>query len=100
MSCPTYGDQKTEKTYLYISTRTLLGIRYSQQYIHTDAFKNFGVKLIERPVYDECKEYKYDSDAYWKCVIEMEAMTVYHPTSTCKMGRREDKSTVVDPQLK
>ena len=56
--------------------------------------------MIERPVYDECKEYKYDSDEYWKCVIEMEAMTVYHPTSTCKMGRREDKSTVVDPQLK
>ena len=91
-------DRKTDL--FCISTLASLGIRHSQQYIHTDAFKNFGVKLIERPVHEECKEYKFDSDDYWKCFIETEAITIYHPTSTCRMGRREDENSVVDPQLK
>jgi choline dehydrogenase len=32
--------------------------------------------------------------------IRKRAETIYHPIGTCKMGKAEDTSTVVDPQLK
>eukprot|EP01080_Neovahlkampfia_damariscottae_P008416 gene8416-241_t len=32
--------------------------------------------------------------------IKNELMTLYHPTSTCKMGKSEDKMSVVDSKLK
>ena len=49
----------------------------------------------------ECKvKHLHDSDDYWECVIRAMAITVYHPTSTCRMGAEDDVRAVVDPQLR
>lgn len=81
------------------SSLYLPGIRFQQKYVETKAFKDFGVKLIEthRP---GCEHFTYDSDNYWRCVIRAESVTMFHPTSTCKMGRKDDNTTVVDSQLR
>ena len=47
-----------------------------------------------------CSEHEFRSDAYWECFIRYNALTVYHPTSTCKMGSVDDPSIVVDPELR
>lgn len=38
-----------------------------------------------------------ESDAYLEECIREEVVTIYHPTSTCKMGRVDDPMVVVDP---
>jgi choline dehydrogenase-like flavoprotein len=47
-----------------------------------------------------CDEETFDTDMYWECVIRYFAVTVYHPTSTCRMGGPGDPTAVVDPQLR
>ncbi|KAL0126566.1 hypothetical protein PUN28_005139 [Cardiocondyla obscurior] len=49
--------------------------------------------------YSECN-YKYDSDAYWECLIRMLSTTLFHQSGTCKMGPIGDPTAVVDPKLK
>ncbi len=71
-----------------------------QKYADTETFKNLGVKVIDKGSHPSCVEYKYDSDEYWECFIRHNSLTVYHPTSTCKMGKESDKTTVVDSQLR
>ena len=41
-----------------------------------------------------------DTDAYWAEYIRRFGFVVYHPTGTCKMGRADDVSAVVDPLLR
>jgi 4-pyridoxate dehydrogenase len=40
------------------------------------------------------------SDAEFDAHIRATAVTVHHPLGTCKMGREDDPSAVVDPELK
>ncbi|XP_052807469.1 alcohol dehydrogenase [acceptor]-like [Mya arenaria] len=47
-----------------------------------------------------CNHTKYLSDEHLKCFIRHFAVTLYHPTSTCRMGSRDDPNSVVDPQLR
>ena len=78
---------------------SILGIRQEQEYIKTKAFKEFGAKVINH-IHPLCKQLSYDSDDYWRCVIRSDTLTIYHPTSSCKMGRIGDNTTVVDSQLR
>ena len=41
-----------------------------------------------------------DSDDYWREYIKRFGFVVYHPTGTCRMGRRGEPGTVVDPSLR
>ena len=77
---------------------SISGIRLYQKLIETEAFKGLGAKLIMK-VHPLCKHVKYDSDDYWRCVIRSDTLTIYHPTSTCRMGP-DDGTTVVDAQLR
>jgi len=52
------------------------------------------------PPYNGCKEYKYDTDQYWKCYIQTFSDPCHHPVSTCKMGAFSDVRTVVDDTLR
>ena len=65
----------------------------------TEAFKTAGAKPLEVH-HPGCKNYKYRSDDYWRCYIRHNTLTVYHPTTTCKMGSKDDPSTVVDSELR
>ena len=47
-----------------------------------------------------CSQHAFQTDEYWECVIRHVVYTVYHPTGTCKMGNENDKTAVVDSELK
>ena len=74
------------------------GIRIVEKLMQTDAYKNIGVNFNSTNM-AACSEFKFRSDEYWECYIRHMVMTVYHPTSTCKMGDINDPSAVVDPEL-
>ena len=46
------------------------------------------------------EKYTFKSDDFYRCYVQHMAATVYHPTSTCKMGKEADNSTVVDPEFR
>lgn len=47
-----------------------------------------------------CEQYPQFSDEYLACMIRTYTQTIYHPTSTCKMGAEWDTNAVVTPELK
>ena len=70
-----------------------------EQLIQTSAFSSIGAdfKYLKMAA---CSEHQFRSHAYWECFIRHNAIHVYHPTSTCKMGSFDDPSAVVDPELR
>ncbi|XP_018311861.1 glucose dehydrogenase [FAD, quinone] [Mycetomoellerius zeteki] len=75
------------------------GIRLAMRVSNTSAFQRFGSRphTIRMP---GCHKYPFDTYEYWECAIRHFTFTIYHPTSTCKMGPRSDSTAVVDPRLK
>lgn len=47
-----------------------------------------------------CAHIEFDKPGYWECYIRHMTSTVYHPTSSCKMGPDSDPEAVVDARLK
>ncbi|KAK3095685.1 hypothetical protein FSP39_017574 [Pinctada imbricata] len=86
----------TEKADIDIFIR---GVRKAQNIIATSPFKMFSAKVVDVEI-DQCKTHKFDSDPYWECLVRHLALTNYHPSCTCKMGAAEDKTAVVDPELR
>ncbi|KAK6184042.1 hypothetical protein SNE40_006586 [Patella caerulea] len=78
----------------------LRAIRFSQQLAETKTFQSLGTELFHKPFSPCLEKSKFDSDEYWRCYIGYFTLVIYHPTGTCKMGRTEDSTTVVDPQLR
>ena len=63
--------------------------------------KKIGVDYSNVTPYTKfCSEHVFDTKDYWECYIRSWAVTVYHPTSTCRMGDPSDPTAVVDPQLR
>ena len=75
------------------------GIRIGQQLFKTDAFMKHDWQMIDVPL-EPCQEYDFNSDEYWACILTEYTSTIFHPTSTCKMGPKEDPEAVVDPRLR
>lgn len=67
-------------------------ISTSQTFVEHEG-ENVRIKL------KECDAYEYGSDEYWTCYVRHLAITLYHPTSTAKMGPNSDKEAVVDAEL-
>lgn len=69
---------------------------------NTTAFRSIGASPNDPS--DEflppCNELPFPSKEYWVCRMAHYAYTVFHPTSTCKMGAANDVTAVVDPQLR
>ena len=84
---------------MYVYPPLFAGVRLQQKFLSSAVFRSFGVKEI-KVVHPLCKHLPEDSDDYWRCFIRSNALTIYHPTSTCKMGRKEDNTTVVDSKLR
>ena len=61
----------------------------------SEEFKKHNLKPLISPL---CKNYEPWSEKYYKCVVENNSLTIYHPVGTCKMGK--DPMAVVDPKLK
>ena len=47
-----------------------------------------------------CKSHEPWSEEFFKCVVQNNVFTVYHPVGTCKMGPSNDTMAVVDSSLR
>lgn len=77
----------------------LRGIRNILRFLKTDNFNRHEAEAFKYKL-DECDNFEYDSDDYWKCYIRYFSTTLYHPVGTCKMGPDSDAEAVVDSRLK
>ncbi|XP_061182214.1 L-sorbose 1-dehydrogenase-like [Saccostrea echinata] len=75
------------------------GIRKLQDLVATKSFQSVEAKIVQIK-HEDCRSKDQDSDEHWECLVRHYALTNYHPTSTCTMGASNDKSAVVDPNLK
>ena len=86
----------------YLSDQTdidtfIAAIRLWEQFIETPTMQGLGAKVDHAKI-SFCSHHEFRSDAYWECVTRHLAVTVYHVSGTCKMGAKEDPTTVVDPK--
>lgn len=75
------------------------GIRIAMEVSNTSAFQRFGSRPLTIPM-PGCQRHPFGSYDYWECAIRHFTFTIYHPTGTCKMGPRADRTAVVDPRLR
>ncbi|XP_060076751.1 glucose dehydrogenase [FAD, quinone]-like [Ylistrum balloti] len=76
-------------------------IRFVEKLIDTDTFRSIGTDVsYPSPFHKLCSQYDFRSDRFWECYVRHFTLTVYHPTSTCRMGNKDDPSAVLDPQLR
>ena len=75
----------------------LKGIRTAQSILNTTALSKFKGQL---PTKDASSPHPYDSDNFWRWYIPRVTLHGYSPCGTCKMGRVDDSSAVVDPLLR
>ncbi|XP_062570021.1 L-sorbose 1-dehydrogenase-like [Saccostrea cucullata] len=81
----------------------LKGLKQLLKLANTTAFRSIGASPLDP--YDEnyflfCKRFPYESDDYWRCRLALNFLPMYDTTSTCRMGADNDKTAVVDPQLR
>lgn len=77
----------------------IAAIRHIIKLIETPPFRKYGAKLYEKK-YPNCREYNFNSDSYWECVLRTMTATLHHQIATCKMGPNTDREAVVDPELR
>lgn len=88
----------------YFSDKTDLdvavaGVRIFQKMLKTDPMKKINATILNTPL-PGCIQYKFDTDEYWKCTARQISFTIYHLSGTCKMGPKNDPTSVVDPRLR
>lgn len=75
------------------------GIKIAMNVSASPAMQRFGSRLNPIP-FPACRHLDFMSDKYWECCIRQFTFTIYHPTSTCKMGPSYDPAAVVDERLR
>lgn len=81
-------------------------IRSMKHFIKTmkrsPVLKKYGIKIITAslPGCGVWNGESFNSEAFVKCLIRMNSHTIYHPVSTCRMGRRSNRKAVVDTTLR
>ena len=76
----------------------IAGIRIWEKVIETPTMKAVGAK-IEQAKVSFCSEYEFRTNDFWECYTRYLAVNAYHQSGTCKMGAKDDRTAVVDPQL-
>jgi len=75
------------------------GLRIARTIAAHPAFEPYrGEELVKKKLVKEHGD--PESEAYLRAYAREVLLTVYHPTSTCRMGPPEDPDTVVDPRLR
>ncbi|XP_058806801.1 glucose dehydrogenase [FAD, quinone]-like [Phymastichus coffea] len=77
---------------------SIKGIRMAINVSKTEAMQRYGSALFERPM-PGCEHNEPDSDAYWECALRSFTITLWHQSGTCKMGREDDATAVVNTKL-
>lgn len=75
------------------------GINVLKRMIHTKTAKLHELEILKVDLPD-CAEIGFDKPGYWECYVRQMTSTVYHPTSSCKMGPETDPGAVVDSHLR
>lgn len=75
-------------------------IRQSQKIASTNTLQKIGATVKDRLIKGVCDKEVFDSDPYWECHIRHFGLTMWHPSSTCRMGTHDDKTAVVDQDLR
>ncbi|CAC5376119.1 Glucose dehydrogenase [FAD, quinone],Choline dehydrogenase, mitochondrial,Oxygen-dependent choline dehydrogenase [Mytilus coruscus] len=75
-------------------------IRKTQELAKSKALRELDATLNRVDFPGICDEEEFDSDTYWECLIRHYAVTVYHPSCTCRMGDKDDPTAVVDSKLR
>lgn len=78
----------------------LKGIRIIQGLLNSSAYQSLTSSWRLALSEETSWPHPVDSDDFWRWAIRQFTLTVYHPVGTCKMGRDDDPSSVVDPRLK
>lgn len=86
--------------YSYLIFNSHQAVRKVQQIAMTKPFREMGPTLNRLDYEGLCDKEKFDSDAYWECLIRHYAVTAYHPTCTCRIGSTNDQTSVVDTKLR
>ncbi|KAJ2942841.1 hypothetical protein O0L34_g15030 [Tuta absoluta] len=73
--------------------------KYALKLGGTDAIKSQGFKLQWLEL-DACKNFDKSSDEFLQCWVEQNTVSLYHQTSTTKMGPDSDETAVVNHELK
>lgn len=77
----------------------LRGIKFILGLEHTAAFRSRGAYFVKTPL-PACKDFKWGTEEYLRCMARSYTSSTYHPVGSCKMGPEGDKTAVVDPRLK
>lgn len=74
------------------------GIRIWEKFAQTPTMAKLGVDINDMKM-SFCINHEFRSDAYWECMVRHLAVTLYHHSSTCKMGAVDDKTAVLNNDL-
>ncbi|XP_060071667.1 glucose dehydrogenase [FAD, quinone]-like [Ylistrum balloti] len=77
------------------------GIRFVEKLVGTQTMRSIGIDVnYKSPLYHLCSQHEFRSDSFWECYARQYTLTVFHPTSGCRMGAMSDKTAVVDSNLR
>lgn len=74
------------------------GLKTALQLFRSPEVKKYDLQIAARHA-PGCEKLELWSDEYLKCHVRSLPLTVYHPVSTCRMGR-EGENSVVDTKLR
>lgn len=77
----------------------LKGIDFIKRLLKTQPMVDLGV-MLNNQVFPGCEDFEFDTSEYWECYVRHLSLTTYHPVGTCKMGAKNDSTTVVDFNFK
>lgn len=75
------------------------GIQIANKFLDTPTFRENEANVLLVNI-TECNGLDWKTNEYWECYTRHMSTTLYHPTSTAKMGPKGDPTAVVDPRLK
>ena len=75
------------------------GYKFVKSMEQTKTFQEYGLERVNYPS-ESCDKFEMDSEDYMKCYVKSFTTTLFHPTSSCKMGPDSDKNAVVDNRLR
>lgn len=79
--------------------RLMEGNKMGLKLINTTAVRKSIFKFNTTPS-PGCRQFKFNSEEYWRCCATRYTATLFHPAGTCKMGPKEDLEAVVDSRLR
>lgn len=75
------------------------GMQIAMKLADTKSFQENGYNIVNFSL-PACKQFKFGTREYWRCVGMEYTTATHHFVGTCKMGPKSDSEAVVDPRLR